>query len=248
METSVVEHAIVVSQEEWLAARKSLLAKEKEFTRQRDAIRAERMKLPWVKVEKEYVFDTRHGRKTLRDLFDGRSQLIINHFMFGPGWEEGCKGCSFGADSIDGVVVHIENHDVTFVAVSRAPLPEIEAYKRRMGWGFKWVSSFDSDFNHDFHVSFTKDELAQGKVFYNFDWTSDGFEELPGHSSFYKDADGNVFHTYSSYARGGELMLSAYGLLDMAPLGRNEHGPHGDMQDWMRHHDKYPSSKPVRIG
>jgi predicted dithiol-disulfide oxidoreductase (DUF899 family) len=228
----------IVSADEWLAARKALLAKEKELTRQRDNLSAERRALPWVKVEKTYVFETPDGQKTLADLFDGRSQLVIYHFMFGPGWEEGCPYCSFLADHIDGANLHLAHHDVSLAVVSRAPLSEIEPYKRRMGWRFKWVSSFGSDFNFDYRVSFTKDELAKGKVNYNYQM-QEGHDELPGTSVFFKDAAGQVFHTYSTYGRGGDLLLGAYNFLDLTPKGRNETGPSHDLTDWVQRHDEY---------
>lgn len=231
-----MEHS-VVSREEWLEARRALLTKEKEMTRMRDRVNAARLALPWVKVDKDYVFDTPAGAKTLAELFDGRSQLVIYHFMFGPDWEAGCPGCSFLADHLDGAIVHLNNHDVSFVCVSRAPLDKIEAYKRRMGWHFPWVSSFGSDFNFDYHVSFTREELAAGPVFYNYRETpaEDAHDELPGLSSFYRDADGTVFHTYSNYARGGEEMLGTMMILDCAPLGRNE----GSTMDFVKRHDEY---------
>ncbi|HCL66239.1 MAG TPA: DUF899 domain-containing protein [Rhizobium sp.] len=231
-----MEHS-VVSRAEWLEARRVLLQKEKEMTRMRDRVNAERLALPWVKVDKDYVFDTPTGRKSLADLFDGRSQLVIYHFMFGPDWEAGCPGCSFLADHLDGAMVHLNNHDVTFVCVSRAPLDKIEAYKRRMGWHFPWVSSFGSDFNFDYHVSFTREELAAGPVDYNYRQTpaENAHDELPGLSSFYRDAEGRVFHTYSNYARGGEEMLGTMMILDCAPLGRNE----GSTMDFVKRHDEY---------
>ena len=229
----------VVSQAEWLTARKEFLIKEKEFTRLRDQLSAERRELPWVKIEKNYMFDGPNGKETLADLFAGRSQLIVYHFMFGPGWKEGCVGCSFLADNIDGALVHLEHHDVTYVAVSRAPLPEIEAFRQRMGWRFKWVSSFGSDFNYDFHVSFTKDDIAKGEVYYNYDTRKFQSEEMSGRSVFYKDANGDIFHTYSSYARGGDMFLGTYVFLDITPKGRNETGPNHDLSDWVRHHDRY---------
>jgi predicted dithiol-disulfide oxidoreductase (DUF899 family) len=229
----------VVSHEEWLAARRRLLIKEKELTRLRDRLAAERRELPWVRVEKRYVFEGSKGRQTLADLFEGRSQLIVNHFMFGPGWKEGCVGCSFSADHISGALVHLENHDVKFVAVSRAPFAEIEAFKKRMGWQFAWVSSHGSDFNYDFHVSFTMDQLATGKVHYNYENSEFLSEELPGYSVFYKDANGEIFHTYSSFGRGAEEVLSTYMLLDLTPKGRNETGPNFNLTDWVRHHDRY---------
>lgn len=229
----------VVTRPEWLAARKAHLANEKKLTQLYDQLRAERMALPWVRIEKSYVFDTPSGQQTRAQLFDGRSQLIVRHFMLGPDWDEGCIGCSFGADHVDGALMHVEHHDVSFVAVSRAPLPKIEAYKKRMGWRFRWVSSFSSDFNYDFHVSFTEQDKARGKAFYNFtagDYQSD---ELPGSSVFFKDAAGGIFHTYSSYARGGELGIGAYTLLDITPKGRNENGPHHNLMDWVKRHDQY---------
>lgn len=227
----------VVSRSEWLAARKALLAREKEFTRLRDEINAERLALPWVKVDKEYVFDAQAGRKTLAELFDGRSQLVIYHFMFGPDWEAGCPGCSFMADHFDGTLAHLSHHDVSLVMVSRAPLARIEAYRKRMGWAVPWVSSYGSAFNHDYHVSFGKDELAQGAVFYNFTRTpsEQAHDELPGFSSFIRDEAGEVFHTYSSYARGGEEMLGTLMLLDRAPKGRNE----SSTLSFVKRHDEY---------
>jgi predicted dithiol-disulfide oxidoreductase (DUF899 family) len=235
----------VVSQQEWLAARKALLAKEKEATHLRDKVNAERLALPWVKVEKNYIFDTPRGKKSLADLFNGRSQLLIYHFMLGPGWAAGCPGCSFLSDHLDGALPHLEHHDVTFTAVSRAPLPEIEAYKERMGWQFPWVSAFGNDFNYDYHVSFTKDDLASGKVVYNYTEmpVSAGATEteLPGLSAFYKDEAGNVFHTYSSYARGPEEFIGTLMILDRAPKGRNEN----KTMDFVRRHDEYEqASKP----
>ena len=230
-------HHPVVSQEEWLVARKALLQKEKEETHLRDAVRAARLALPWVRVEKNYVFDTPAGKKSLADLFDGRSQLIVYHFMLGPGWKAGCPGCSFLSDHVDGALPHLNHHDVTWIAVSRAPLKEIEAYKARMGWKFPWVSSFDSSFNHDFHVSFSKDELAEGAVDYNFTRipSDRANDELPGLSAFFKDKNGEMFHTYSSYARGPEEIIGTLMILDRAPLGRNENGT----MNFVRRHDEY---------
>ena len=226
----------IVTRDEWLAARTALLAREKELTRASDRLSAERRSLPWVRVEKTYVFDTPEGRQTLGDLFDGRSQLIVKHFMLGPGWEEGCVGCSFHADHIDGARVHLENHDVTLLVVSRAPLPEIEAFKQRMGWHFRWVSSFESDFNFDYHVSFSPDEIAKGVVYYNYALREFQSDEMSGISVFCKDADGDIFHTYSSYARGNEMLLGTYNYLDLTPKGRNETR---NLTDWVRHHDRY---------
>jgi len=230
----------VVPQADWLAARKALLVKEKEFTRLRDELSRRRRELPWEKVEKNYVFDGPKGKETLSDLFDGRSQLIVYHFMFGPGWKEGCPSCSFLADSFDGAAVHLAQRDATMVVVSRATLPEIEAFKKRMGWRSKWVSSSGSDFNYDYQVSVAKDEPAKGKgkVYYNYQLTEFPSEERPGASVFYKGADGEIFHTYSTYARGLDILLTAYNLLDMTPKGRNEDElPHP--MAWVRHHDRY---------
>jgi predicted dithiol-disulfide oxidoreductase (DUF899 family) len=232
----------VVSQDEWLAARKALLLREKEATHLRDAINAERLALPWVKVEKEYLFDTSHGKKSLADLFAGRSQLVVYHFMLGPGWGAGCHGCSFIADHFDGALPHLENHDVTLTAVSRAPLAEVEAYKKRMGWHFPWVSSFGSDFNYDYRVSFTPEEQASGTATYNYTprpakANAEPSEE-PGISSFFKGDSGEVFHTYSSYARGPEELIGALMILDRAPLGRNEKST----MDFVRRHDEYQNA------
>src|SRR6266571_941167 len=217
-----------VSRREWIEARKAHLAREKEFTRLRDQLSAERRALPWARV----------GKATLADLFDGRRQLIVYHFMFGPGWEEGCPSCSFLADHIDGAAVHVAQRDVTLLAVSRAPLRQIEAFKRRMGWRFTWVSSHGTDFNFDYRVSFTKDEIAEGAVYYNFEPREFPSEEAPGISVFYADEHGEVFHTYSSYARGLDLLVGAYNYLDLAPKGRDEDGLAFTMA-WVRHHDRY---------
>ena len=233
-----MNHPRVVSRDEWLVARRQHLIKEKELTRLRDQLSTERREFPWVKIEKNYIFDGPSGKETLADLFDGHSQLIIYHFMFGPAWKEGCHGCSFLADHIDGANLHLMHHDVSLVVVSRAPLPEFEAFKRRMGWRFKWVSSYGSDFNYDYHVSFTKDDLAKSMVDYNFERSEDAGEEMPGISVFYQDAAGDVFHTYSSYARGLDLLLGAYNYLDLTPKGRNE----TTTMDWVRHHDRYDAA------
>ncbi|MGR4069607.1 DUF899 domain-containing protein [Billgrantia sp. C5P2] len=233
----------VVSREEWVAARKELLRREKELTRLRDDLNAKRRALPWVKVEKEYVFETPEGRKTLAELFDGRSQLIVHHFMFGPGWGAGCIGCSFAADHIEGTRVHLEHHDVSLVRVSRAPLDEIEAYRQRMGWQVKWVSSHGSDFNYDYQVSFTPEDIAQGAVTYNYATANVSIEDLSGLSVFYRNDKGDVFHTYSTYGRGDELVDSTYMLLDMTPKGRNETGPNHNLTDWVKRHDEYESAR-----
>ena len=236
---NTVENPKVVSRAEWLAARKALLVKEKEHTRSRDELSRQRRELPWVKVEKTYVFDTPAGKKTLADLFEGRSQLIIYHFMFGPGWQEGCVGCSFLCDHANAAMQHLLQRDVAWVAVSRAPLTEIEPFKKRMGWSFKWASSNDSDFNYDYHVSFDKEEIARGKAYYNFEMQDVPSEELSGTSVFYKNSDGEIFHTYSNYARAGEGVLGTYYFLDLTPKGRDENGPRHDMTEWVRHHDRY---------
>lgn len=229
----------VVSREQWTQARKQFLLKEKELTEALDKLNAQRRELPWVKVDKEYIFDTPQGKKTLAQLFDGRSQLVIYHFMLAPGRNVGCVGCSFFSDHVDGPNIHLANHDVSFVAVSRAPLPEIEAYRKRMGWKFNWVSSAGTDFNYDYHVSFRKEDMARGKVYYNFEMTDATTEDLHGISVFYKDDAGNVFHTYSSYGRGDERGLGTYMFLDMTPKGRNEKGPNFNLTDWVRRHDEY---------
>jgi predicted dithiol-disulfide oxidoreductase (DUF899 family) len=227
----------IVSRDEWLAARKAHLRNEKALTRMRDLVAAERRALAWVQVEKAYFFDTPEGKKTLAELFGNNSQLVIHHFMFAPDWDAGCPSCSLEADHAEGAITHLEHHDVTYVRVSRAPLEKLEAYRKRMGWKAKWVSSYGSDFNYDFHVSFTKDQLAQGKVEYNYD-TVEGYDELPGLSVFYRDENGAVFHTYSAYARGLDMLIGAYNYLDLAPKGRDEAALPSTME-WVRHHDRY---------
>src|SRR5689334_623995 len=227
----------VVSESEWLVARKDLLRREKELTRLRDQVSEHRRQLPWVKVEKEYVFAGPEGKKTLADLFDGRSQLIVYHFMLGPGWEEGCKSCSYLADHFDGANIHLPHRDVTFIAISRAPLAEIQAYQKRMGWGFKWVSSNANDFNFDYHISFTPEEEKKNEVYYNYEKQEYISDELPGLSVFYRDPDGTVYHTYSTYARGLDSLVGTYQFLDLVPKGRDEN-PESSM-DWVRRHDEY---------
>ncbi len=228
----------VVSNAEWVAARKEHLVKEKLFTRLRDELSAERRELPWEAVEKPYVFDGPKGKESLADLFGAKSQLVMYHFMFGPGWKEGCQSCSLIADHFDGMAIHLANRDVSFVVVSRAPLAEIEAFKKRMGWKFKWVSSLGTDFNFDYQVSFTKDQIATGGVYYNYGPTQFPSEEAPGLSVFSKDTAGNVFHTYSSYGRGLDIFLGVYNFIDVTPKGRDEGGLAWPMA-WVRHHDKY---------
>ena len=230
----------VVSHDDWLKARRELLAAEKEFTRERDALTRRRMAMPWERVEKRYVFETPNGKRTLTELFEGSSQLLVQHFMLGPGWEQGCPSCSFMADHADGMDVHLQHRDVTFVAVSRAPLAEIERFRRRMGWRFQWVSSHGTDFNYDFGVSFTPEAVATGKLPYNYsngDWPHP-HEELPGISVFCKDDAGHVFHTYSTYGRGVEAMMGTYNMLDLMPKGRDEDNLRFTME-WVRHHDRY---------
>jgi len=232
-----LEHP-VVSREEWLRARMALLAREKEHTRRRDELGRQRRELPWVRIDKAYRFDGPDGHVTLAELFEGRSQLLVQHFMLGPGWEQGCPSCSFMADHTDGMNVHLAHRDITLVAISRAPLAEIERFRRRMGWQFKWVSSHGSDFNYDFHVSFTPEEESRGEVHYNYSTQAFESEELPGISVFYKNDAGEVFHTYSTYRRGVEVMMGAYNLMDLTPKGRDEDDLDFTMA-WLRHHDRY---------
>lgn len=236
----------VVSGDRWVAERKTLLAREKELTRLRDQIARERRALPWVRIEKDYAFDAPEGRRALAELFEGRRQLLVQHFMLGPGWEQGCPSCSFMADHIDGMRVHLAHRDVTLLVVSRAPLAEIERFRRRMGWQFKWVSSHGSDFNHDFGVSFTPQERTrgQGEVYYNYAMQPFPAEEAPGLSVFYRDDAGGIFHTYSTYGRGVEVMMGTYNLLDLTPKGRDENPGHG--MDWVRHHDRYEPAPLVK--
>jgi predicted dithiol-disulfide oxidoreductase (DUF899 family) len=242
MATRTVDNPKIVSREEWLVARKKLLAREKRLTRERDAIAAERRQLPWVKVEKNYVFDAPSGKKTLADLFNGKSQLIVYHFMFGPDWQEGCPSCSFIMDHTDGALAHLAQRDVSFAAISRAPISKIEAFKKRLGWKFNWVSSYGTDFNYDYHVSFTPEQKAQGKVEYNFDLMEFPSAEAPGISVFYKEKNGNIFHTYSAFARGTETALGTYAYLDLVPKGRDEDSLAFTMA-WVRHHDRYESGQ-----
>ena len=233
-----MENRKVVSKDEWIEARKRLLTKEKEFTRLRDQLSQQRRDLPWEAVNKEYVFEGPHGKQTLPDLFDGRSQLIVYHFMFGPGWEAGCPHCSFWADNFNDIILHLNQRDVTMIAVSRAPYSQLAAYKKRMGWSFTWVSSSETDFNFDYHVSFTPEEMAKNAVFYNYTIQEPGDSEREGVSVFYKDPTGRVLHTYSAYARGIDMLNTAYHYLDLAPKGRDEAG-HDFTQFWVRRHDEY---------
>ena len=233
-----MENHQILPHEEWVQARKGLLAKEKEFTKLRDELSKARRELPWEKVDKAYVFEGPDGKESLSDLFDGRGQLIVYHFMYGPGWDVGCKSCSYLADHFDPAIVHLNNRDVTMVAASRAPLKELEAFKERMGWAFKWVSSHESDFNRDFHVSFSQKEIDRGKVYYNYKKQSFPSTEGPGASVFHKDKRGNIFHTYSVYQRGLDMFISAYHYLDIVPKGRDEEGLSYTME-WVRLHDDY---------
>jgi predicted dithiol-disulfide oxidoreductase (DUF899 family) len=237
-----MKHNPTVSREEWLVARKKLLEKEKELTWLRDELSRQRRELPWVRVEKEYFFDAPTGRVSLAELFDGRSQLFIKHFMMGPGAAHQCVGCSLEVDHVDGILEHLQNHDLTYAAVARAPIEEIELVRKRMGWRFPWVSSYRSDFNYDFNVSFTPDQIASRHALYNFQaapqWAA-GVEDLSGDSVFYKDESGQIFHTHSTYGRGGEQFLGIYGFLDVVPSGRNETGPYYSLADWARPRNMY---------
>jgi predicted dithiol-disulfide oxidoreductase (DUF899 family) len=232
------KHAKVVSPAQWLAARKELLVKEKEFTRLRDELSRQRRELPWERVEKRYEFEGPNGRLTLADLFGSRSQLVIYHFMLGPGWKEGCPSCSYLADHFDGMTIHLAHRDVTFGVISHAPFAEIEAFRKRMGWRFPWYSSFESDFNYDYQVSLKPEERGKAEVFYNYEMMEFPPEERPGLSVFFKEPSGNLFHTYSTYARGLDILVGTYNVLDLVPKGRDEDGLNFTMA-WVRHHDKY---------
>jgi predicted dithiol-disulfide oxidoreductase (DUF899 family) len=233
----MIEHQ-TVSREAWLARRRELLAKERQLTHLRDELSRERRKLPWVKVDKSYVFDGPEGKESLSDLFAGRSQLIVQHFMFDPSWEAGCKSCSFWADNFNAIIVHLNQRDVSMVMVSKAASDKLQAFRARMGWTFKWVSALRNDFNRDFHVSFTEEERQAGRAFYNYTYGGFPASEAPGLSVFYRAKDGTIFHTYSCYARGLDALNSAYQLLDLVPKGRDEDGLPGTMA-WVRHHDLY---------
>jgi len=235
---SAIKDHPVVSHEEWLSARSALLAKEKDFTRLRDDLSRLRRALPWERVDKPYVFDGPNGKESLAELFEKRSQLVVYHFMFNPDWDEGCKHCSFWADNFNGIGVHLNHRDVTLVAVSRAPLAKIEPFKKRMGWSFKWVSSFLNDFNYDYQVSFTPEDIQRGSVFYNYAKTEMDMRDREGTSVFYKDEWGSVFHTYSCYARGIDMLNTAYHYLDLVPQGRDEDRLQFS-QEWVRYHDRY---------
>jgi predicted dithiol-disulfide oxidoreductase (DUF899 family) len=237
-EASTLHHP-VVSRDCWIAERKKLLAREKELTRLQDQIARERRALPWVRIEKNYVFEALEGRRALADLFEGRRQLMVQHFMYPPEWEQGCPSCSFMADHIDGMNVHLAHREVTLVVVSRAPLADIERFRRRMGWQFKWVSSHGNDFNRDFGVTFRPEEVTRGEVYYNYGMQPFPHEEAPGISVFTRDDTGSVFHTYSTYGRGVQVMMGTYDLLDLTPEGRGERSDAEDKMEWVRHHDGY---------
>ncbi len=245
MTATDVKHK-VVSSEEWLKARKAFLAEERAFTHQRDALSRKRRELPWVKVEKPYVFDGPQGPVSLKDLFQTRSQLIVYHFMFGPGWKEGCPSCSFLADHFGGMLPHLAARDVSFAVVSRAPIGEIGPFQQRMGWNFLWVSSNRNDFNHGYHVSFTPEEKAGGSVYYNYGPSAFPSDEAPGASVFHKDSNGDIFHTYSTYARGLDILLGAYNFLDLAPKGRDEENVVPYPMAWVRHHDRYAGASEAK--
>jgi predicted dithiol-disulfide oxidoreductase (DUF899 family) len=238
MDTVTAKPHAVVSSEQWVQERKALLVREKELMRLHDQIAGERRALPWVRVDKDYVFDAPEGRRSLAELFEGRRQLVVQHFMFTPGAEQGCAHCSYMADHTDGALAHLAQRDVTLVAVSRAPLADLERFRQRMGWHFKWVSSDDGDFNYDFNVSFTPEEIAQGEVYYNYKKQAFPHPDAPGVSVFYKDDAGEVYHTYSTYGRGVEVMMHTYNFLDLTPMGRDEEGLPYTMA-WVRHHDRY---------
>ncbi|AZC23317.1 MULTISPECIES: thioredoxin family protein [Pseudomonas] len=225
----------VVTREQWLEARKQHLLHEKAFTRQRDLLSAERRALPWVRIDKPYRFQGPQGTLSLADLFGGRSQLLVYHFMFGAGWAEGCKGCSFLADHFDGANQHLAHHDIALVAVSHAPYEQFQAFRQRMGWQFDWVSSAGEDFNQDFGVSFSNEQRGTATASYNYAPINSNEEELPGLSVFYRNEQGEIFHTYSTYTRGLDLLIGTYNFLDLAPKGRNE----GPIMNWVRHHDRY---------
>jgi predicted dithiol-disulfide oxidoreductase (DUF899 family) len=236
--SSPIRNHPVVAHEQWLAARIALLAKEKEFTHLRDELSQQRRDLPWKRVEKAYVFEGPDGKETLTDLFAGKSQLIVHHFMLGPGWDAGCPSCSFWADNYNGICIHLKHRDISLLAISRAPLASLEAYKQRMGWSFKWVSSFETDFNFDFNASFTPEEVANGTAFWNYRRQKPGSTEVVGFSAFYKDPDGQIFHTYSCYQRGVDMINGAYHFMDLAPKGRDEANQRPTMV-WLRRHDEY---------
>jgi predicted dithiol-disulfide oxidoreductase (DUF899 family) len=240
--TGSLEHHKVVSRNEWLKARKTLLKKEKEFTILRDQLSQERRNLPWIAVDKEYIFEGPKGKETLSELFDGRSQLIVYHFMFHPSWDAGCSSCSFWADNFNGIIVHLNERDVTMIAVSRAPYNKLAAYEKRLGWNFKWVSSYNTDFNFDYNISFRPEEIAKKEGMYNFTIQDPHSPEREGVSVFYKDSEGRIFHTYSAYARGIDMLNVAYHYLDLVPKGRDEASKEFP-QFWVRRHDEYSKKR-----
>jgi predicted dithiol-disulfide oxidoreductase (DUF899 family) len=231
-----IQSSRVVSHEEWVAQRVAFMAKEKEFTRLRDELSRQRRELPWEKVTKSYLFDAPGGKETLAELFQGRSQLVVYHFMFAPAWEEGCKSCSFWADNFNGIDIHLAHRDITFLAISRAPLAKLEAYKKRFGWSFKWVSSGESDFNYDFQVSFDPEAAESGTAHYNYGTGRRLQEDMPGVSVFYQDENGDIYHTYSAYSRGIDLLNGAYNYIDLTPKGRDEGK---QIMAWLRRRDQY---------
>ncbi len=242
-----MENHRVVSHDEWIEARQQFLAKEKAFTRLRDQLSQQRRDLPWERVDKEYVFDGPNGKETLSDLFAGRSQLIVYHFMFGPDWEAGCPSCSLFADNFNGIIVHLNQRDVTFVAVSRAPFSKLDAYRKRMGWSFKWVSSSENDFNRDYYVSYTLEEMAKGEVYHNYTTLKPYGSEMPGANVFYKDPRGKISHTYSAYLRGLDILMLSYHYLDLVPKGRDEADQKPHAQAWVRRHDEYGTHHHDRV-
>lgn len=244
MKTNTIENPTIVSPEKWLAARREFLREEKEFSKLSDRLAARRRELPWVKVDQPYVFESPSGRVSLAEMFEGRGQLIVYHFMLAPGWEEGCRGCSYVSDHFDGALAHLNARDVSFTAVSCAPLAEIERFKARMDWKFNWVSSHGTSFNRDFRVSFTPEEVEAGNADYNFGLSAIGMSEMPGISVFARGPDGAVYRTYSTYSRGLDLLIGAYNLLDLVPKGRDE-DPEAPMK-WVRHHDRYDQVAAVR--
>ena len=240
--TGSLEHHKVVSRNEWLKARKTLLKKEKEFTILRDQLSQERRNLPWIAVDKEYIFEGPKGKETLSELFNGRSQLIVYHFMFHPSWDAGCSSCSFWADNFNEIIVHLNERDVTMIAVSRAPYNKLAAYEKRLGWNFKWVSSYNTDFNFDYNISFRPEEIAKKEGMYNFTIQDPHSTEREGVSVFYKDAEGRIFQTYSAYARGIDMLNVAYHYLDLVPKGRDEASKEFP-QFWVRRHDEYEKQR-----
>lgn len=235
-QSTLTKHPRVVSHKQWIAERLAFMAKEKEFTRLRDELSEQRRELPWEKVTQQYVFDGPRGKETLADLFDGHSQLVVYHLMFAPSWDEACKSCSFWADNFNGIDVHLAHRDIAFLAISRAPLPKLDAYKRRMGWNFKWVSAAETGFNYDFNVSFDPESAKSGTALYNYGTGVKVQEEMPGVSVFYKDEQGDIYHTYSTFSRGIDILNGAYNYIDLAPKGRDEGGK---AMNWLRRHDQY---------